>query len=83
MSRNSIKYFIPEDGKMDEIIRILEEEKGAGRRDNNEVYHFNVCTFRVDRDNNEIGVEGKHPMAVFYSVARLEEKVGIELKEIK
>jgi len=83
MSENSVKDFRPEDGRMDKIRKVLEEERGnnTGRRDN--VYHFDVCTFYVDRDNNKIEVEGKHPITIFYSVSQLEEKAKIKLKEIK
>jgi hypothetical protein len=82
MNKNSIKDFHPEDGRMDKIIRILEEKRGTNtsRRDN--VYHFDVCTFYVDRDNNKIEVEGKHPITIFYSVSQLEKKAKTKLEEI-
>ncbi len=82
MSRNSVKYFVSEDGKMDEIIRVLEEEKGVGRRDNDKTYHFDVCTFRVNQ-NNEFEVEGKRDVTILYCVAQLEKKASTKLKEIK
>lgn len=79
MSRNSVKYFVSKDGKMDEIIRILEEKKGASRRDNDKIYHFDVCTLRVNQD--EIEVEGKHDVTILYCVAQLEKEANRDKKE--
>ena len=82
MNKNSIKDFRPEDGRMDKVKKVLEEEGtyiGKGQ-DGCGVYNFG-CTVFAYQDKVRIG--GRLPMTILYCQSQLEEKAKIKLKEIK
>ncbi len=81
MSENPIKDFRPEEGGMDKVRKVLEEEGiYMGRGDGFDVYNFG-CTVCAYPDKVRIG--GKLPITTLYCQSQLEKKAGIELKEIK
>ncbi len=81
MNKDSIKDFHPEDGRMDKIKKILEEEGiYMGRGDGFDIYNFGCTVFAYP---NKIRIGGRLPITTRYCQSQLEKKVGIELKEIK
>jgi len=81
MNKNSIKDFHPEEGGMDKVRKVLEEEGTyMGRGNGCDVYNFG-CTVFAYQDKVRIG--GKLPMTILYCQSQLEEKAKIKLKEIK
>jgi len=81
MNKNSIKDFRPEDGRMDKVRKVLEEEGiYMGRGNGFDVYNFG-CTVFAYLDKVRIG--GRLPVTILYYQSQLEEKAKIKLKEIK
>jgi len=81
MNKNSIKDFRPEDGRMDKVRKVLEEEGiYMGRGDGFEIYNFG-CTVFAYSDKVRIG--GRLPITTLYCQSQLEEKANTKLKEIK
>ena len=83
MNKNSVKDFRPEDGRMDKVREVLEEEgvymgKGEGGFD---IYHLYGCTVFVYEKKIRFG--GELLVTIRHYKSRLEQKVGIKLKEIK
>ena len=83
MNKDFIKDFRPEDGCIDKIRKVIEEEGVyMGRGDNGfDIYNFGSCTVFVYEKKIRFG--GKLPVTILHFSSQLEKKVGIELKEIK
>ena len=86
MNKNSIKDFRPEDGGMDKVRKVIEEEgvymgRYMDRGHDFDVYNFGSCTVFVYEKKIRFG--GKLPVTILHFSSQLEKKVGIELKEIK
>ena len=83
MNEGSIKDFRPEEGGMDKVRKVIEEEGVyMGKGDSGfDIYHFHGCTVFVYKKKIRFG--GELPVTILHFSSQLEKKVGIELKEIK
>jgi len=89
MNKDFVKDFSPEDGRMDRIIKALQEggvymgRYMDKKRDYCEEYNWESCTFFVYPKKMKIRVYGKLPVTILYSSSQLEEKAKTKLTEIK
>ena len=82
MNKNFVKDFRPEDGGMDKVRKVLEEESVyMGRGDNGfDIYNFGSCTVFVYEKRIRFG--GKLPMTILHFSSQLEKKAETKLEEI-
>lgn len=82
MNKNSIRDFHPEDGRMDKVRKVLEEEGVYMETgDGFDIYNFGGCTVFIYQDKIKIG--GNLPVTTLHFSSQLEKKACTKLKEIK